>query len=298
MGDANRERERREGREGVGFEHREENVRGVGTDWRNVWLGMRSEFPLPIVQEAQRLTLPTGTNDRAAIADVRPVAGSLNLEANASQVARRPPIAQPATRTPDAPMGRPRNGPPLIRTPAATNMRRVSHEEPPRLSVDDSKHVKHVEAAMRRIEKDLTDVTKNGPDGFFACPLSSDDSELHFWNVVIEGPVGSPYEGGVFFLDIIFPLGQKRMYPFFPPELYFRSRIYHCNVDLDGKVQLPILRKWSPTCTVFRVFDTLRRLLIEPNAQDPLMHSLAAEYEEDRNSYLQKAAEWTHRFAM
>lgn len=59
------------------------------------------------------------------------------------------------------------------------------------------------------------------------------ENNLGIWSVFIEGPKGSPFEGGVFELEMAFPSD----YPDNPPTLYFKSEFWHPNIYPDGKVR-------------------------------------------------------------
>ena len=82
---------------------------------------------------------------------------------------------------------------------------------------------------------------------------------------LILGPSGSPYAGGVFFLDIHFPAD----YPFKPPKVAFKTRIYHCNINSNGQICLDILKdQWSPALTVSKVLLSVCSLLTDPNPRE------------------------------
>ncbi|OMJ09608.1 NEDD8-conjugating enzyme ubc12 [Smittium culicis] len=75
------------------------------------------------------------------------------------------------------------------------------------------------------------------------------------------------YSGGTF--KFSFALNEN--YPHDPPKVLCLNKIYHPNIDLDGKVCLNILREdWKPVLTLNSVLIGLQFLFLEPNPEDPL----------------------------
>lgn len=64
------------------------------------------------------------------------------------------------------------------------------------------------------------------------------------------GPTDSPYQGGVFLVQIYFPPD----YPFRPPKVQFQTKVYHPNINSNGSICLDILKEqWSPALTIAKV---------------------------------------------
>ena len=94
------------------------------------------------------------------------------------------------------------------------------------------------------------------------CSAGPKGDNIYEWVSTILGPPGSVYEGGVFFLDIHF----SPEYPFKPPKVTFRTRIYHCNINSQGVICLDILKdNWSPALTVSKVLLSVCSLLTDCN---------------------------------
>ena len=108
------------------------------------------------------------------------------------------------------------------------------------------------------------------------------------------GPEDSPYQGGVFFLNIHFPPD----YPFKPPKVSFTTKIYHPNINSNGSICLDILKdQWSPALTISKVLLSISSLLTDPNPDDPLVPEIATIYKNDLNRYNITARDWTSRYA-
>jgi len=146
--------------------------------------------------------------------------------------------------------------------------------------------------ALKRINKELTDLGRDPPSSCSAGPIGDD---LFQWQATIMGPSDSPYASGVFFLKIHFPTD----YPFKPPKVNFTTRIYHPNINSNGSICLDILRdQWSPALTISKVLLSICSMLTDPNPDDPLVPEIAHVYKTDRARYEATAREWTRKFGI
>ena len=68
-------------------------------------------------------------------------------------------------------------------------------------------------------------------------------------------------------------------YPFKPPKVSFRTKIYHPNIDEKGQVCLPIVaaENWKPATKTEQVIQSLVGLVNDPEPDHPLRADLAGE---------------------
>ncbi|KAG0079608.1 Ubiquitin-conjugating enzyme E2 T [Podila epicladia] len=143
---------------------------------------------------------------------------------------------------------------------------------------------------MVRMKKELEELEDSPREGIICYPI--DDDNITHLHAEVSGPEDTPYFGGTFKIDIQIP----ERYPMEPPNCQFLTRVYHPNIDDQGRICLD--GNWGPAMSIPTVLLSLRVLLSNPNPDDPLLVEVAAEYKEDRALFQHKAAKYTKQYAM
>uniref|UniRef100_A0A8V0ZX10 E2 ubiquitin-conjugating enzyme n=1 Tax=Gallus gallus TaxID=9031 RepID=A0A8V0ZX10_CHICK len=164
-------------------------------------------------------------------------------------------------------------------------------------------------AASRRLMKELEEIRKCGMKNF--RNIQVDEANLLTWQglivpVTISGMDGlkisnvnrmqdnPPYDKGAFRIEINFPAE----YPFKPPKITFKTKIYHPNIDEKGQVCLPVIsaENWKPATKTDQVIQSLIALVNDPQPEHPLRADLAEEYSKDRKKFCKNAEEFTKKY--
>ena len=145
--------------------------------------------------------------------------------------------------------------------------------------------------SSKRLTKEYQEILESPVEN---CNIAPTVDNIYNWEGVLFGPEGTPYENGLFYLHINFP----KDYPHIPPNIYFKTKIYHPNISHNGVICLDILKEeWSPVLTISKVMLSLSSLLSDPNPNDPLVLEIAKEMKTDMNSFNKKARQYTRDFA-
>lgn len=175
--------------------------------------------------------------------------------------------------------------------------------------------------ASKRLFSEYKALLTNPPDGITAGPVSEDD--LFVWEALIQGPEGTPFEGGIFPAELKFP----KDYPLNPPKMKFLGEIWHPNgkpilmshlsladmhrviVYTNGEVCISILHppgddpnhyesaseRWSPIQSVEKILISVMSMLAEPNDESPANVEAAKMWRDRRSDFEKKVREGVRR---
>ena len=115
-----------------------------------------------------------------------------------------------------------------------------------------------------RVQKMLTMLNRDRKYGVTVKPVNGDLYDLH---VILNGPKGTPYDGGKFLISIKLPF----TYPNAAPKVRFLTKIYHINIDANG-VPCPGqigISNWSPANTIAGLLRNIADKMGDPDATVP-----------------------------
>ncbi|KAM5237790.1 ubiquitin-conjugating enzyme E2 T [Ctenodactylus gundi] len=146
-----------------------------------------------------------------------------------------------------------------------------------------------------RLKRELHMLAAEPPPGI-TCWQEND--QMDDLRAQILGGANTPYEKGVFKLEVIIP----ERYPFEPPQIRFLTPIYHPNIDSAGRICLDVLKlppkgAWRPSLNIATVLTSIQLLMAEPNPDDPLMADISSEFKYNKPVFLKNARQWTEKHA-
>lgn len=146
--------------------------------------------------------------------------------------------------------------------------------------------------SLGRVKRELKEITEASGSDVDAKLVNNDHAH---WRGTLKGPEDSPYDGGLFHVDIKIP----EAYPFEPPKMKFMTKVWHPNVSsVTGAICLDILKdEWSPALTIRTALLSLQALLSCPEPDDPQDAMVATQYKSNPSEFAAKAKEWTLQFA-
>ncbi|XP_029975345.1 ubiquitin-conjugating enzyme E2 T [Salarias fasciatus] len=147
-----------------------------------------------------------------------------------------------------------------------------------------------------RLKRELQMLSTEPPPGITCWQTEERIDDLR---AQIVGGSGTPYEGGLFSLEVKIP----ERYPFEPPKIRFLTPIYHPNIDNSGRIchdalKLPPKGAWKPSLNISTVLTSIQLLMSEPNPDDPLMADISSEFKYNKHLFTEKARKWTQEHAV
>lgn len=175
---------------------------------------------------------------------------------------------------------------------AWTQLRQQQQQQLQQLQELGQEKLKNMSSLPRRIIKETQRLMQEPVPGINAIP---DENNARYFHVVVAGPNDSPFEGGVFKLELFLP----EDYPMSAPKVRFITKIYHPNIDRLGRICLDVLKdKWSPALQIRTILLSIQALLSAPNPDDPLANDVAELWKVNEAEAIRNAREWTQKYAV
>ena len=124
--------------------------------------------------------------------------------------------------------------------------------------------------ALYNLKKNRNEWREVHPSGFYTrLKKNKDGTHDYFnWECGIPGPKGTPWEGGLYKINLKF----SEEYPVIAPKCVFEKKLFHPNVFPSGEVCLNIINneeEWRCGFKVKYILLGIQDLLANPNIKSP-----------------------------
>lgn len=147
--------------------------------------------------------------------------------------------------------------------------------------------------ALPLLRKEFSELCQSEDTGF---SVGLDNDNFFTWQICFQGTPDTLYEGGFFIAHMIFP----EDYPNNPPEMRFKTEMWHPNIYPDGKVCISILHapgvdamneqesaeeRWRPILGVEAILVSVLSMLNDPNIESPANLDAGIMFRDNRTEY-------------
>ena len=133
-----------------------------------------------------------------------------------------------------------------------------------------------------KLTKEMPEIEREIPISVPQARLIRQPNNIIDFEVEYTPDPASYWYGGKYLFSFHFPDD----YPFNPPKVMCKTKIYHPNIDYDGNVCLNMLKDdWNPTYTGTSCIAGVYYLFVEPNPNDPLNHEVAKLMRDNKDQF-------------
>lgn len=145
--------------------------------------------------------------------------------------------------------------------------------------------------SILRLKQEYEEYVKE-PNCMYSIELNNNN--FYNWNVLIFGPMGTIFEGGIFKCNILF----SQNYPNEAPKITFVTKLPHPNIYTNGTICISILHngvdefgyenineRWNPSHSVNSILLSIISILNEPNLDSPANIDIALLWKNNIEEY-------------
>jgi ubiquitin-conjugating enzyme E2 D/E len=142
-----------------------------------------------------------------------------------------------------------------------------------------------------KLKTELSKIQKNLPLGCISCTAPN---TITTWKAWIHGPPETPYAGGKFLVLLTF----LESFPYNPPRVSWKTKIFHPQIEQDGKVCHELLHwDWNPSFNVSSILLALFFLLVTPSSEESVVRPVGRMLKEQPEQFMKVCREWTEKYA-